>query len=57
MREAIRNPILDHPNVVEVVELLTMHLAPRQILINADINFKDDLAADDIERTIHEVEA
>ncbi|HYY99813.1 MAG TPA: cation diffusion facilitator family transporter, partial [Pyrinomonadaceae bacterium] len=32
-REAIRRAILSHPNVCEVVELLTMHLAPKQILI------------------------
>ncbi len=55
--ERIRRAILDHPNVVEVVELLTMHLAPKQILINAHINFRDQLATDDIEQTIDEVEA
>ena len=54
--EAIRGAILAHPNVCEVVELLTMHLAPKQILINAHVNFRDDLATDDIERTINEVE-
>jgi cation diffusion facilitator family transporter len=54
--EAIRGAILSHPNVCEVVELLTMHLAPKQILINAHVNFRDELATDDIERTINEVE-
>ncbi|HVF48989.1 MAG TPA: cation diffusion facilitator family transporter [Pyrinomonadaceae bacterium] len=52
IREAIRS----HPNVVEVVELLTMHLAPKQILVNAHVNFRDDLATDDIEATINEIE-
>jgi hypothetical protein len=33
-----------------------MHLAPKQILVNAHINFRNDLATDDIEHTIHEVE-
>ncbi len=33
-----------------------MHLAPKQILINAHVNFRDDLATDDIERTIREIE-
>ncbi|HYH86959.1 MAG TPA: hypothetical protein VEX60_16010 [Pyrinomonadaceae bacterium] len=28
VRERIRQAMLKHPNVVEVVELLTMHLAP-----------------------------
>jgi cation diffusion facilitator family transporter len=56
VREAIRRAILSHPNVVEVVELLTMHLAPKQILINAHVNFRDDLATDEIERSIREIE-
>ena len=54
--ERIRRAILEHPNVVEVIELLTMHLAPKQILVNAHINFRNDLATDDIERTINEIE-
>jgi cation diffusion facilitator family transporter len=53
---AIRSAIESHPHVCEVVELLTMHLAPKQILINAHINLRDDLATDDIERTIEEIE-
>jgi cation diffusion facilitator family transporter len=52
----IDSAIRSHPNVCEVVELLTMHLAPKQILVNAHINFRDDLATDDIERTVNEVE-
>src|SRR5689334_10602694 len=55
-REAIRQAILSHPNVCEVVELLTMHLAPKQILINAHVNFRDELETDDIEQTINEIE-
>ena len=47
---------LPHPNACEVVELLTMHLAPKQILINAHVNYRDDLATVDIEQTINEVE-
>ncbi len=56
VRERIRKTMLEHPNVCEVVELLTMHLAPKQILINAHVNFRDDLATDDIEQTINEIE-
>lgn len=55
-RLAIRKAIESHPNVVKVIELLTMHLAPRQILINAHVNLKDDLVTDDIERTNEEIE-
>jgi cation diffusion facilitator family transporter len=55
-RQAIRQAIESHPNVVKVIELLTMHLAPRQILINAHVNLKDDLVTDDIEKTNEEIE-
>jgi cation diffusion facilitator family transporter len=53
---AIADAIASHPNVVKVVELLTMHLAPKQILINAHINLRDDLVTGDIVNTIEEVE-
>ena len=54
--ERIRRAILEHKNVVEIIELLTMHMAPKQILINAHINLRNRLTTDDIERTIGEVE-
>jgi len=53
---AIVKAIESHPNVVTVVELLTMHLAPKQILINAHINLRDDLVTGDIVKTVEEVE-
>ena len=53
---AIRRAIVNHPNVCEVVELLTMHLAPKKILINAHVNFRDELETDDIEKTIRQIE-
>lgn len=55
-RQAIKKAIESHPNVVKVIELLTMHLAPKQILINAHVNLRDDLVTDDIERTNEEIE-
>lgn len=54
---AIKAAIESHPNVAKVVELLTMHLAPKQILINAHVNLRDDLVTGDIVRTNEEVEA
>ena len=45
-----------HPNVERVVELLTMHLAPKQILINSHIKLKRGLVLEEVERTIEEVE-
>jgi cation diffusion facilitator family transporter len=53
---AIKQAIEGHPNVVKVVELLTMHLAPKQILINAHVNLRDDLVTGDIVQTVEEVE-
>ena len=55
-RQAIKKAIESHPNVVKVIELLTMHLAPKQILINAHVNLRDNLVTDDIERTNEEIE-
>jgi divalent metal cation (Fe/Co/Zn/Cd) transporter len=42
--------------VVDVVELLTMHLAPKQILVNAHVNLKDDLTNNEVIQTIAEIE-
>jgi len=53
---AIKEAIESHPNVVKVVELLTMHLAPKQILINAHVNLRDELVTGDIVQTIEGVE-
>jgi divalent metal cation (Fe/Co/Zn/Cd) transporter len=54
--QAIRQTIESHPRVVKVIELLTMHLAPKQILVNAHINLKNDLSNSEIVQTIADVE-
>ena len=54
--QAITKAIEGHPNVERVVELLTMHLAPKQILINSHIKLRQGLMTSDIENTILEVE-
>jgi len=53
---AIKQAIESHPNVETVVELLTMHLAPKQILINAHVKLRENLRTDDIEQSILEIE-
>jgi cation diffusion facilitator family transporter len=53
---AIKQAIESHPNVERVVELLTMHLAPKQILINAHVKLRSDLSTADIEKSIEEIE-
>lgn len=41
---------------LRVVELLTMHLAPKQILINAHVQLRPDLRTGEIETSIREIE-
>ncbi len=53
---AIRQAIEGHPNVDCLAELLTMHLAPKQILVNAHVNLRDGLLTDEVEQTIEEIE-
>ena len=52
----IKQAIESHPNVERVVELLTMHLAPKQILINANLQLRADLRTGEIENSIREIE-
>lgn len=33
-----------------------MHMAPKQILVNAHVNLNADLAGDDVVRTVAEIE-
>ena len=54
--QAIKKAIEGHPNVEQVVELLTMHLAPKQILINAHVKLRPNLVTDDVVTSIEEVE-
>lgn len=55
--EAMREAVLSHPNVKDVVDLLTMHMAPKQILVNAHVSLSDELTAGEIVQTIAEIEA
>ncbi len=54
--DAIKKAMESHRNVERVVELLTMHLAPKQILINSHVQLKQGLVLEDVEKTILEVE-
>jgi cation diffusion facilitator family transporter len=53
---AIKQAIESHPNAEKVVELLTMHLAPKKILINAHVKLRPELRTDDIVNSIQEIE-
>lgn len=52
----IRKAIESHNDVDDVLELLTMHLSPKQILINAHIDLKDSIQTTEATKTIREIE-
>jgi cation diffusion facilitator family transporter len=52
----IRSCIASVSEVKEVVNILTMHLGPEDILVNLDINFANDLSTDQVEEAIDKVE-
>ena len=43
------------PEVVKIIEVLTMHMAPDDILVNMDLNLKDGLTTDEVENVIDRV--
>lgn len=43
--------------VKEIVRLKTMHLTPNEILINADIEFQEDLETPEIEKAVDKIES
>jgi cation diffusion facilitator family transporter len=54
--QAITRAIESHANVVRIVELLTMHLAPKEILITAHVKLRNNLQTEEIEQTIEQIE-
>jgi cation diffusion facilitator family transporter len=56
MLRRIREIIQEHAMVDEIAELLTMHLAPKRILVNAHINFQPQLTAVQVAAAIEEIE-
>jgi len=52
----IKQAIESHPDCERVVDLLTMHLAPKQILINAHVKLRPELRTDEIVKSIEEIE-
>jgi divalent metal cation (Fe/Co/Zn/Cd) transporter len=52
----IKEAIATVPEVKEVVNILTMHLGPEDILVNLDINFANGLSTDQVEQAIDKVE-
>ena len=56
-RRSIRNIALGTPGVNGIGRLITVHLAPQQIIAALDIDFADDLRASEIERATASLEA
>ncbi len=56
-RSRIRAAALSVPEVEQVIQLLTMHLGPNEILVNMDLAFEDDLTTDRVEAAIDLVES
>jgi cation diffusion facilitator family transporter len=61
LREELRDAILAHDEVAEVVELLTMYVGPESLLVAARLDLRDDISsraieelADAIERDLRE---
>jgi cation diffusion facilitator family transporter len=52
----IKAAIATVPEVKEIVDILTMHLGPEDILVNLDINFANGLSTDEVEQAIDRVE-
>jgi cation diffusion facilitator family transporter len=56
MREELTRTIADADGVDAVLELLTMRLAPDQVLVAARVDLADDLTPEEIERAADDVE-
>lgn len=52
----IRAIAADTPEIEAMNEVLTMHMGPDDILVNISIDFRDDLNADEVERTISDID-
>lgn len=54
--DGVRKIATDQPGILQVNELLTMHLGPEDVLLNLSLDFADDLSSVDVEREISEME-
>ena len=55
-REKIRSAICSVPEVKNCGPILTMHLGPEDILVNMEVEFRDDLSTDQMEAVIDRME-
>ena len=55
-RELLRDVIVGHPEVEEVLELLTMHLGPNALLVAVRLDLQDDLSAAEVEELSNQID-
>ncbi len=55
-RERLRDVIAAHPEVEEVLELLTMHLGPSNLLVAVRLDLRDDLTAGEVEELSNRID-
>jgi len=55
IEEKIRNAALSVQQVKEIVDLRTMQIGPDKLLVNIDVNMKDQLTTDDLEALIDKI--
>ncbi len=55
-RELLREVIMGHPEVEDVLELLTMHLGPNALLVAVRLDLRDDLSAGDVEQLSNQID-
>jgi cation diffusion facilitator family transporter len=54
--QGVRQIVSGHDAVEHVNEVLTMHMGPDFVLVNLSVDFKDHLTADQVERSIAEMD-
>jgi cation diffusion facilitator family transporter len=54
--DGLRELVAAQWGVARVNELLTMHLAPRQVLVNLSLDFEHDLSSDEVEMVVTRLE-
>ena len=57
VQRGIRDLVARERNIININEILTMHLAPNDVLLNISIDFNDSLSAGTVEQTISRLEA
>ncbi len=56
-RRRIREEVESVESVVKLMEMLTLHLGPQDILVNLNVNFRDGLTTDELEEAVDEIES